>query len=385
MLFLDILLIENETPRDSNSLIDAYVHAWRWLRLLYRPGNTAQLLIEASSHMMSLVVIVKLRKVLKAHAVQSVPVQKFHAMLLLLIKTMPPWQDLSKLMEPNYWFKKVEQHFLGLQSLYLPKPLMHELQAIPTFDVNEPYWITNGLAFLEGDVMGMSLDVEQRSIAQIKTGIPPPRLHAKQHTAQYPAQPPTIPIAHDNVHSICQLWVMATKKTVRHPNASASLTISLLCMFLVVVNTPMVVAEDKRLFGFGWGEAGRLGTGEIWQVPRTSDAGECHSAAIDDDGNVYTWGFGGSGALGRGNLENDLVPTVVPLLKAQSIGCGHALAGQLGDIAVTLGEMRTTPHKITVSQVSAARVSCGSFTTAILSTAGEVYHWGSPEAGNGHR
>ncbi|KAH9069887.1 hypothetical protein Ae201684P_002262 [Aphanomyces euteiches] len=487
MLFLDILLIENETPRDSNSLIDAYVHAWRWLRLLYRPGNTAQLLIEASSHMMSLVVIVKLRKVLKAHAVQSVPVQKFHAMLLLLIKTMPPWQDLSKLMEPNYWFKKVEQHFLGLQSLYLPKPLMHELQAIPTFDVNEPYWITNGLAFLEGDVMGMSLDVEQRSIAQNQNR--DPTLHAFTQNStlrsiqlsllRFPL-PMTTSIQYVSCgyrhaalittrgelftfgYGECGRLGHGDEETVRHPERVRFFDDIPVVHVSCGREHTMVVAEDKRLFGFGWGEAGRLGTGEsgkclepqVVNLPPVIkvacgrehtlalcesgqlmafgagyggrcgvgteddvelptlvevdpsirfvavDAGECHSAAIDDDGNVYTWGFGGSGALGRGNLENDLVPTVVPLLKAQSIGCGayhtvaimlngsvygwgDALAGQLGDIAVTLGEMRTTPHKITVSQVSAARVSCGSFTTAILSTAGEVYHWGSPEAGNG--
>ncbi|CAK4674811.1 unnamed protein product [Aphanomyces euteiches] len=452
-----------------------------------RPGNTAQLLIEASSHMMSLVVIVKLRKVLKAHAVQSVPVQKFHAMLLLLIKTMPPWQDLSKLMEPNYWFKKVEQHFLGLQSLYLPKPLMHELQAIPTFDVNEPYWITNGLAFLEGDVMGMSLDVEQRSIAQNQNR--DPTLHAFTQNStlrsiqlsllRFPL-PMTTSIQYVSCgyrhaalittrgelftfgYGECGRLGHGDEETVRHPERVRFFDDIPVVHVSCGREHTMVVAEDKRLFGFGWGEAGRLGTGEsgkclepqVVNLPPVIkvacgrehtlalcesgqlmafgagyggrcgvgteddvelptlvevdpsirfvavDAGECHSAAIDDDGNVYTWGFGGSGALGRGNLENDLVPTVVPLLKAQSIGCGayhtvaimlngsvygwgDALAGQLGDIAVTLGEMRTTPHKITVSQVSAARVSCGSFTTAILSTAGEVYHWGSPEAGNG--
>ena len=37
-------------------------------------------------------------------------------------------------------------------------------------------------------------------------------------------------------------------------------------------------------------------------------AGEAHSAAIDSHGHLYTWGFGGSGALGHGVADISVAP-----------------------------------------------------------------------------
>ncbi|KAF0684911.1 Aste57867_23155 [Aphanomyces stellatus] len=498
VLFLETYLVETETPHDKKALVGMYIHAWKWLRMLYRPGNVAQLLIEASSHMMSLVVMVKLRHALKSHPMQQhVAVQSFQAMLSLLIKSMPPWQDLTKLAEPNYWFKKVEQHFLGLQSIYLPKALLHDIQNVPPFDmITDAFWATNGLAFIQGNVMGMSLDVEQRNIAQNHQR--DPLLHAFTNATAAAASSSSmrtielnllrfpLPTTHRIQFVACgyrhaalissrgELFTFGYGECGRlgHGDEEAEAYPRRVDFFdeIPVVQAScgrehtMVVAADQRLFGFGWGEAGRLGTGASGKcmVPQlvsaippvtkvacgrehtlalstsgqlmafgagfggrcgvgTEDdvelpmavaipdasiefvamaAGECHSAALDRDGNVYTWGFGGSGALGRGSLDNDLAPRRVPMLRAISVGCGayhtvavlddgmvygwgDALAGQLGDIAVTLGEMRTSPHKITVGQATAVEVNCGSFSTAVVTATGEVYHWGSPEAGNG--
>ncbi|RHY31390.1 hypothetical protein DYB32_003555 [Aphanomyces invadans] len=499
MVFLEMFLVENEPPQAVETLVAVYIHAWRWLRLLFRyicpargfvgkqhvhpprPGNISQLMIESSSHMLSLVVLVKLRQVLKTFATQNVSIQKFYAMLTLLVKSMPSWQDLAKFLEPKNWFKKVEQHFLGLRAMYLPKALLDDLQAIPPFDLcDNSFWATNGLAFVEGNMMGMSLDVEQRNIAANQQR--DPALHAFSNAqANAPVR---------NIDFNVLQFPLPMKNTVQFVSCGyrhAAVITTRAELFTLgygecgrlghgdenAVTQPkhvdfftgipvshvscgrehtMVVTADERVFGFGWGEAGRLGTGEsgkclqpsqVTNVPPVSkvacgrehtlmlctsgqvlacgagyggrcgvgseddvpvatpvvientpvivaiDAGECHSAAIDRDGNVYTWGFGGSGALGRGSLENDVVPLQVPLLKASSVGCGayhtvavlldgtvygwgDALAGQLGDIAVTLGDMRTTPHKISIGQVVATQVSCGSFTTAIVSITGEV-------------
>ncbi|RQM30078.1 hypothetical protein B5M09_009358, partial [Aphanomyces astaci] len=500
MLFLEMFLLENEVPANVPSLIAVYIHAWRWLRLLYRyvnsnsivphfssctttwgsAGNNSQLLIESSSHMLSLVVLVKLRKLLKKNITgPNVSVVKFYAMLTLLVKSMPPWQDLAKFLDPKHWFKKVDEHFLLLRTLYLPKSDLHELQVVPPFDLERTsFWATNGLAFVEGNVMGMSLDVEQRNMLQNQQR--DPALHAftslscsmrstDLNLLQFP-----LPMK-NTVHFVSCGYRHAAVVTTRaelftlgygecgrlgHGDENAALHPTRVDLFEGIPVShvscgrehTMVVTADNRVYGFGWGEAGRLGTGEsgkclvptqLTDVPPVVkvacgrehtlllcasgqvlacgagyggrcgvgsevdvevatpvhvsdvvfvavDAGECHSAAIDRDGNVFTWGFGGSGAMGRGSLENDLVPKMVPHLKAKSVGCGayhtvvvlldgtvygwgDALAGQLGDIAVTLGEMRTTPHKISIGQsVAATQVSCGSFTTAVLSTAGEV-------------
>ncbi|RHZ31308.1 hypothetical protein DYB37_007679, partial [Aphanomyces astaci] len=399
MLFLEMFLLENEVPANVPSLIAV-------------AGNNSQLLIESSSHMLSLVVLVKLRKLLKKNITgPNVSVVKFYAMLTLLVKSMPPWQDLAKFLDPKNWFKKVDEHFLRLRTLYLPKSDLHELQVIPPFDLERTsFWATNGLAFVEGNVMGMSLDVEQRNMLQNQQR--DPALHA--FTSLSCSMRSTdlnllrFPLPMKNtVHFVSCGYRHAAVVTTRaelftlgygecgrlgHGDENAALHPTRVDLFEGIPVShvscgrehTMVVTADNRVYGFGWGEAGRLGTGEsgkclvptqLTDVPPVVkvacgrehtlllsasgqvlacgagyggrcgvgsevdvevatpvhvsdvvfvavDAGECHSAAIDRDGNVFTWGFGGSGAMGRGSLENDLVPKMVPHLKAKSVGCG---------------------------------------------------------------
>ena len=40
-------------------------------------------------------------------------------------------------------------------------------------------------------------------------------------------------------------------------------------------------------------------------------AGRSHSAAVTEDGALWTWGYGGNGQLGHGDEEDHLVPTLV--------------------------------------------------------------------------
>lgn len=246
----------------------------------------------------------------------------------------------------------------------------------------------------------------------------------------------------------------------------------------------MVVLANGDLFGFGWAEAGRLGTGETESslypsrvarlqgqtrdvacgrehtlaLTRTGqvyafgagfggrlgngsekdaelpiqvqcldevtiaqiDAGECHSCAVSDKGEVFTWGFGASGALGHGTRDNCLVPTKVfgPWIQADtrgsdeanatsvaSIACGSyhtlvsttggalygwgdAAAGQLGDEHLDVEDMVVlTPQKIRLpgrtTSSGIRQITCGTFTSALCTQDGKLYTWGSPEAGNG--
>lgn len=58
-------------------------------------------------------------------------------------------------------------------------------------------------------------------------------------------------------------------------------------------------------------------------------AGSCHSLALDTDGKVWSWGFGGYGRLGHKTTADEKLPRVieffdVPHLKVDLITCGQA-------------------------------------------------------------
>lgn len=44
-------------------------------------------------------------------------------------------------------------------------------------------------------------------------------------------------------------------------------------------------------------------------------AGNYHSVALCDDGNLYTWGVGLYGVLGNGSNSHALIPTIVDEFK----------------------------------------------------------------------
>lgn len=118
-------------------------------------------------------------------------------------------------------------------------------------------------------------------------------------------------------------------------------------------------------FGFSWGSGkdGRCGTGNEDPVPLpvkifkentvliSLKSGYHHSAAVTNEGLVYTWGRGLFGQLGHGNNEICKVPTQIT---------------------------RLASFKIT-------QVSCGWQHTMCLSNTGKVFTWGYGEDGQlGH-
>ena len=116
----------------------------------------------------------------------------------------------------------------------------------------------------------------------------------------------------------------------------------------------LVVTEDGALWacGFGlyrhlglsdrvvtWPVFQRIGAGAFGSVRVVAAAaGSAHSAAVTEDGALWTWGTGYRGQLGRSNEEQRLVPTRVTAasLEGTRIGrCrplprGHALALAMG-------------------------------------------------------
>uniref|UniRef100_A0A7S3K6T0 RCC1-like domain-containing protein n=1 Tax=Aureoumbra lagunensis TaxID=44058 RepID=A0A7S3K6T0_9STRA len=94
---------------------------------------------------------------------------------------------------------------------------------------------------------------------------------------------------------------------------------------LVAAGARHALALDTNGQAWSWGceddgRLGRFGSGllparvKIDNVLRAMSAGACHSLFVSKDGQLYATGFGGNGRLGLGNEENQLLPTLVPLI-----------------------------------------------------------------------
>jgi hypothetical protein len=105
----------------------------------------------------------------------------------------------------------------------------------------------------------------------------------------------------------------------------------------------LVVTEDGALWACGLGDVGQLGLthqfdrflfervggtpGVIFGGARVvaAAAGGFHSAAVTEDGALWTWGLGNFGQLGLNDQENRLVPTRVTAASLQNTRIGRCL------------------------------------------------------------
>lgn len=122
----------------------------------------------------------------------------------------------------------------------------------------------------------------------------------------------------------------------------------------------VVLTTDGSVYTWGRGDDGRLGHGDNgWKyVPRLARAlagqvitqvtcGSYHTAAVSNNGDLYTWGGGMYGKLGHGN-EN---------------GC-------------------STPRRVeALSGFHISQIACGSRHTAVVTSTGKLYTWGDKENG----
>ena len=99
-----------------------------------------------------------------------------------------------------------------------------------------------------------------------------------------------------------------------------------------------VLSSHGELYTFGNGKHGQLGHGEQHAGPTPRRVGglrhvkvlgiacgDFHTLALADDGAVYTWGTGGFGELGHGDLHNYTEPRRLKGIKRHSLvfaACG---------------------------------------------------------------
>ncbi|KAK8970774.1 hypothetical protein KSP40_PGU018841 [Platanthera guangdongensis] len=169
---------------------------------------------------------------------------------------------------------------------------------------------------------------------------------------------------------------------------------------------------DGRFWIWGKGEGGRLGFGH--EIPvfvptlnpnleevRCVALGGIHSTALTRSGELFTWGYGGFGALGHYVNHRELLPRVVEGTWMGKIS--HVATSGAHTAAITdSGELYTwgrdqgdgrlglgggggpgeggsfaTPSRVSALPVPVAAASCGGFFTMALTAEGQLWSWGA--------
>lgn len=171
-------------------------------------------------------------------------------------------------------------------------------------------------------------------------------------------------------------------------------------------------ALDVDGAAFAWGEngSGELGTGSedyssFVPVPAAMPddtfsaitTGGSHTLALTPDGAVYSWGYGGRGALGRTGGDSRIpgLVSAIDEITTISAGSGHSLAldsagvvyswglnywGQLGDD--TTNQWRPLPAAVPLPAGTViTAISAGNGHSLALDEAGNAWAWGSNESG----
>jgi len=145
----------------------------------------------------------------------------------------------------------------------------------------------------------------------------------------------------------------------------------------------LVLTRTGRLFAFGYGKSGRLGTGDARnrnlpvrilgrltrRVVTGIAAAEDHSLCCTDDGAVFSWGSNGFGQLGH------------------SLGRGSGGSGidnQNNDDDATIVAGRMSPRRVEaggMKQSFVVSVAAGDRHSVALTRLGEVYCWGDNRSG----
>lgn len=177
----------------------------------------------------------------------------------------------------------------------------------------------------------------------------------------------------------------------------------------------LALTENGIVYSWGDGDYGKLGHGNtathkqperingpfLGKIVKYIHAGYRHSAAVTEDGKLYTWGEGDHGRLGHGDSNARYVPTQVSgLSDVASVACGssHTLAvsrdgktvwsfgsGENGKLGTgDLGKAYRPQVIEALKNVTVKKVCAGTSFSMALTASGEVYTWGTgPIIGRG--
>jgi alpha-tubulin suppressor-like RCC1 family protein len=157
----------------------------------------------------------------------------------------------------------------------------------------------------------------------------------------------------------------------------------------------LVVTRDGGLWACGQGYYGQLGLDDtedrhvFEQVGGTTNAvfngakvvaaaaGRVHSAAVTEDGALWTWGYGGFGQLGRGDEESLLEATRVPQDSLGGLRIGRCrVLPKAHAFAFLMGTKRQKQGTVTVKklagEVSLVPMICRWCATVLPGVAGRM-------------
>ncbi|CAI5784678.1 probable E3 ubiquitin-protein ligase HERC6 [Podarcis lilfordi] len=178
----------------------------------------------------------------------------------------------------------------------------------------------------------------------------------------------------------------------------------------------LAVCNNGRVFSWGAGAFGQLGTGELKErlIPKKVDGlskykiiqvacGNYHSIALAKDGRVFSWGQNTHGQLGLGKeVTNQAGPQQISALDGiplAQVAAGGSQSFALSLSGVVYGWGKNNAHQLGLSQadpkeqifkphsIAALRkldviyVSCGDEHTAVLTQNGSVFTFGDDSAG----
>ncbi|KAI3853341.1 hypothetical protein MKX03_021895 [Papaver bracteatum] len=180
---------------------------------------------------------------------------------------------------------------------------------------------------------------------------------------------------------------------------------------------------NGNIWMWGKGDGGRLGFGHEnpafsptlnpnLDSVRSTALGGLHSVALTSLGDVYSWGYGGFGALGHSIYTRELLPRMVnkawsgKICQIATSGAHTAAVSEFGDVytwgrdegdgRLGFGPGRgpneggglSIPSKVKGLSVPVAAVSCGGFFTTALTKEGQLWNWGANsnyELGRGNK
>ena len=117
---------------------------------------------------------------------------------------------------------------------------------------------------------------------------------------------------------------------------------NVICLGLLnarVLHTKVAVVEGGALYSWGYGGFGALGLGDkdnratpqrVWLGSSRAvlaASGEAHSLAVAEGGSLWSWGLGERGRLGHGDEEERLTPVQVAAISAVCVSMAAAGGG----------------------------------------------------------